>query len=204
MKQFKKNNLSAAPVNIKQLQVETRLVSSFCFKTALRENETSIFFHIWGFKCSFFCHSSKGPLSVLSVLSLTHSRPLPFIFRPTSSVVCLRQQLSFSLFWLLVLVQGNDSFSRLRCLYKTKMGSYSKLLNAQCDNNKIIFRNTFLPGWSYSNMALWICFFKIFWTCVGAQTFQKSVTRFLVQVLEHSDKDELPVSSLYVTCIGVW
>lgn len=35
------------------------------------------FFHIWGFKCSFFWHSSKGPLSVLS---LTHSRPLPFIF----------------------------------------------------------------------------------------------------------------------------
>lgn len=46
-------------LGVKQAGVESRFVRSFCFKTLLRENETSVSFHITAFRCSFFWHSSK-------------------------------------------------------------------------------------------------------------------------------------------------
>lgn len=41
-------------LGVKQAGVESRFVRSFCFKTLLRENETSVSFHITAFRCSFF------------------------------------------------------------------------------------------------------------------------------------------------------
>lgn len=170
-------------LGVKEARVETRLVPSFCFQRLLRENETSVSFHITGFRCSFFWRSSKRTRSFSLWLTADHRLLFLALCGPTSPVMCVCvyvwECLSFSLFWCFWCYVEEVAVSRSGCGSIT----YTKLKPAHIQNcqltscdSKICFRNSLRlisDSLERSHGASWSCFCRMPWSLCECKTFQK-------------------------------